>query len=47
MEHPNILRIHAVYETQNAIYIITDLLEGGNLLERINICRGLTSSEIK
>lgn len=47
MEHHNILRMHAVYETQNAIYLISDLLEGGTLLERINSCKGLSPREIK
>jgi calcium-dependent protein kinase len=47
MEHDNILRIHSVYETPSAIYLITDLLEGGNLLERINACKGLSGREVK
>lgn len=47
MKHHNILRMHAVYETNNAIYLITDLLEGGTLLERINACNRLSPREVK
>ncbi len=36
-----------MYETHNAIYLITDLLEGGTLLERINACKGLSGKEVK
>jgi serine/threonine protein kinase len=42
LEHrSNILKLHNVYESKSAIYLITDLFEGGNLLERINCLRGL------
>jgi serine/threonine protein kinase len=31
MEHKNILKIIEVYESSSAIYIISELLEGGTL----------------
>jgi serine/threonine protein kinase len=36
MEHHNILKIHSVYESASCLYVITDLLEGGTLIERLN-----------
>lgn len=29
MDHPNIIKLHEVFETENSIYMILDLLEGG------------------
>ncbi|CAD8127845.1 unnamed protein product [Paramecium sonneborni] len=34
LNQENILRLYEVYETQNSIYFILDLLEGGELLKR-------------
>ena len=33
--HPNLLKIYEVYETENSIYIVLDLLEGGELFARL------------
>ncbi len=35
LSHPNIIKLHEVYETNNSYYMILDLVEGGNLLDRI------------
>jgi hypothetical protein len=29
LKNPNIIRLHEVYETENSLYLILDLLEGG------------------
>lgn len=29
MNHPNILKLHEVFETENSLYMVLDLLEGG------------------
>lgn len=29
MDHPNVIKLHEVFETENSIYMILDLLEGG------------------
>lgn len=29
MNHPNIITLYEVFETENSIYMILDLLEGG------------------
>ena len=42
LEHRNILKLQSVYESKSAIYLVTELFEGGNLLERINCSRGLS-----
>ena len=47
MEHQNILKITEVYESTSAIYIISELLEGGTLFERINQQRGFKLTEVK
>ena len=35
LDHPNILKIYEVYETIHSIYLVIDLLEGGELLKKI------------
>lgn len=35
LNHPCIIRIHDVHETNDALYIILELVEGGELFERI------------
>jgi p90 ribosomal S6 kinase len=34
-EHPNIVTLHDVYEDEDHVYLFLDLLEGGELLDRI------------
>ena len=33
--HPNILTLHEVYDDGDSCYLVTDLLQGGELLDRI------------
>ena len=35
LNHPNIIKLHSVYEGQNHVYFVLDLLSGGELFERI------------
>jgi serine/threonine-protein kinase Chk2 len=35
LEHPNIIHVYDVYDTPNAVYIILELVEGGELFDRI------------
>lgn len=35
MRHPNIVSMHALYETKEAVYIVTDLASGGELFQQI------------
>ncbi|KAI9307547.1 kinase-like domain-containing protein [Cunninghamella echinulata] len=35
VRHPNIVSMHALYETKEAVYIITDLASGGELFQQI------------
>lgn len=34
-QHPNIVTLHNMFETNDSVYLILDLLEGGELLDRI------------
>eukprot|EP00826_Nyctotherus_ovalis_P050355 TRINITY_DN6160_c0_g1_i2.p1 TRINITY_DN6160_c0_g1~~TRINITY_DN6160_c0_g1_i2.p1 ORF type:complete len:258 (+),score=44.05 TRINITY_DN6160_c0_g1_i2:197-970(+) len=36
LEHPRIIKLYAVYETDKAIYLVTEYIEGGELLQRVN-----------
>lgn len=35
MKHKNVLSMEGIYETENSLYIVTDLLTGGDLQQRI------------
>ena len=35
MSHPNLMKMYGVYETQNSLYLVIELL-GQQLFERIN-----------
>jgi calcium-dependent protein kinase len=35
LDHPNILRIHEVFENVNSIYLVNELCKGGDMLERL------------
>ncbi|CAO3620915.1 unnamed protein product [Cunninghamella blakesleeana] len=35
VRHPNIVSMHALYETKEAVYIVTDLASGGELFQQI------------
>jgi serine/threonine protein kinase len=35
LNHPNIMRLEEIHESQNSIYLIIELLEGGELLTTI------------
>lgn len=44
MDHPNLVKIYGVYETENSIYLILELLAGGLLFDRIHASRKFRSS---
>jgi serine/threonine protein kinase len=33
LDHPNIIKLEEVYETENSVYVVQELCEGGSLLE--------------
>lgn len=35
LNHDNVLTLHEVYESPNSIYLVLDLLEGGELFDRL------------
>lgn len=35
MHHKNVLKLHEVYESASSIYLVVDLLQGGQLLQRL------------
>ena len=42
LNHANILKLYSVYETNNTLTLILDLLSGGNLYEKIVKSENLT-----
>lgn len=36
LDHPNILRVHEVFETESSIFLVMDLCKGGHLMNRLN-----------
>jgi len=35
LDHPNLMKLYEIYESQNSIYISVELLEGGQLYDKI------------
>ena len=35
LNHPNIIRLHEVFETENSLYLILDLYTGGLLYDKM------------
>lgn len=33
LNHPNLIKLHEVYETENSLYMVMELLNGGNLVD--------------
>ena len=46
LDHANILKIYEVYETIHSIYLVIDLLEGGELLKRVKESPKLTHKDL-
>ncbi len=46
VDHQNLVHLHEVYETENSIYMVLDLLSGGSLLEKIKSNHKFTKEEI-
>lgn len=47
MEHENIVKLYEVYETNNSIYLVMELLEGGELFQRIPFMNNYENTDIK
>lgn len=45
--HKNLMRLFEIYESQNSIYISVELLEGGQLYDKIKSKHKFTPKEIK
>ncbi len=45
--HKNLMKLYEVYESQNSIYISVELLEGGQLYDKIKARHKFTPKEIK
>ena len=46
MNHPNLMRLFEVYESNNSIYVVVELLEGGQLYDKIKAKYAFTKKEI-
>lgn len=48
LDHQNVMKLFEVHESQNSVYLILELLEGGELLDYISKKKGtMKSSEYK
>jgi len=45
VDHPNIVALHDLFETKNAVYIITDLASGGELFTELLLQRSFTEKD--
>ena len=46
LNHPNIIRLEEVHESVNSVYLVTEMLEGGELLAKVASKSGLEYSEV-
>jgi len=47
LNHDYCLHLYEVYETENSLYLVVDLIEGGELLKHLSqITNSLTEKEI-
>ena len=35
LNHPNLLKLYEVYESKGSIYFILDIVDGGELIDRV------------
>lgn len=47
LNHPSIMKLHEVFETENSLYFILDLLEGGQLYDKMKQKHRYTPDEIR
>jgi calcium-dependent protein kinase len=45
LDHPHIVRVHEVFESDQDIFVVMDLCRGGELLDRLHEQRGSRYSE--
>ena len=47
MDNDHLIRLHEVFETTNSIYFVVDLLDGGELLNRVRERGNIKESDLK
>lgn len=47
VNHPNVLKLLEVVETDNSYYLVTEMAEGGDLMDRICKKRSLGEDEVR
>ena len=41
IDHPNIIKLHSVYESEVYVYLVMEYIDGGSLRERLSATRKL------
>ena len=47
LDHPNLLRLHEVHETQNSLYLVTEVVSGGELTQFLDENKTLTPEDLR
>jgi serine/threonine protein kinase len=47
LEHPNIIRLETVYESRGSVYLVLELLRGGDLYDKIHTMKSMSEEKAK
>ena len=47
LNHPNLLKIYEIHETTNSLYLVLELVQGGELLKKIKKSKNFKESDVR
>lgn len=47
LDHPNIIKLYEMYDADDCIYVVTELCEGGNLLDHVTSNKSMPEEDVR